>query len=170
MSATQPVTDIRGITPQKHPQIWRIWVEGGESRARGSNKGRNQRRGSLADLPNQWEGKGSRATHELTWEAVVDRSVLQSSSTPHRDSWGWLAQKQVVEGLFSWAAERSPCTQPLSFQGTCYLLGVCPAELPRAEMLQLLIAGRKYCWEASLPPPPRPGLPVSELCCLLWLG
>ena len=108
-------------------------------------------------------------THELTWSAVVERTVLGSLSTPCRDSW-MACTEASGRRLLQLGRERSPYTQSLSFQGTCCLLGVCPRELPGAEVLQLLVAGQECCWEASLPPPPRPGLPASEPCRLLWLG
>lgn len=61
--------------------------------------------------------------------------MLESSSTAPRDSCGWLAQKQKAYSVGHWRED--PTHKPPYFQETCYLLGVCHPEPPRAEMLQV---------------------------------
>lgn len=113
----------RNRTPEALPVLEDL---SGKWRARSQTRGETSGMGLwLISQTSPAAGRQKQSvTHELMWYAVVDGSVLGSLSTPCRDSCGWLAQKQVVEGLFCWALERSPYTQPLNFQGTCYLLEV----------------------------------------------
>lgn len=93
---------IRGITLQKHPWLWRIWVEVGEP-------GIRQREEAVTCLwlVSQTSPPPTRqmqsTTHKLMckWELITPCwGVLPHLALP------WMAWTgQVVEGLFSWAVK-----------------------------------------------------------------
>lgn len=66
---------------------------------------------------------------------MVHCSVLGSSSTPCRDSCGWLAQKQAIEDLFSWAMKSLHTTS--EFPGNMLLAKGLP---PRATYSRAVAA------------------------------